>query len=92
MPVGTATVDFGTPGRWEASVTVTGQGSIVSSSKVEPFVMATASSDHSADEHRAEQIKATAGAIVDGVGFTIWANATGNRPLRGQWTIHWVWV
>lgn len=91
MPVGVATVDFGA-GSWEAKAVVTGRADITSASKVEPFVMATPSADHSADEHRIERLSAIGGEIVDGVGFSIWVKPLGNHPLRGEWTIHWVYT
>jgi hypothetical protein len=91
MPVGVSEVDFGTGGSWEASVVVTGRADVSGSSKVEPFFMATASPDHSADEHRVERIAAIAGEVVIGVGFTIWAKSTGNAPLYGRWSVHWVY-
>lgn len=91
MPVGEIEINFGTGGSWEAQANVTGQAAIVPSSKVEAWIQAKASADHSADEHRVDTIDAEAGAIVNGVGFTVWAKSTGRRPLFGRWLVQWVW-
>lgn len=72
---GTATIDFGGfPGKSDASVDVTGQAGIVSGSVVEAWLRLESTGDHSADEHRIETIKVTAGNIVAGTGFTIYAH------------------
>ena len=50
--IGTATLDFGT-GSNEASVEVTGQASILATSKTDAFIMANdETSDHTASDHR----------------------------------------
>lgn len=90
---GTATLDFGVwPGAAEASVAVTGQGSILTGSQVEAWVRLTATADHSVDEHRVERLKVLAGNIVAGTGFTIYGESTGPGLLTGQWSIDWVWA
>lgn len=84
LNVGTATIDFGAfPGSSDASVTITGQSGIVSGSVVNAWIYPADSADHSADEHWVETITATAGGIVAGTGFTIWARNTSqlNEPL-----------
>lgn len=71
---GTATVDFGAwPGSDEATVTVTGQASILAGSLVEAWLFPTATADHSADEHRLDGPQIIAGNVVAGTGFTIYA-------------------
>jgi hypothetical protein len=88
---GTATLDFGAfPGSALASVDVTGETEIVAASKLLAFVRLVASADHSADEHRVEQIKVTCGAIVPGAGFTISGECL-NAFCYGQFTIDWAW-
>lgn len=91
---GTATLDFGPyPGSNEASVTVTGQSSILATSKADAFVMADdTSSDHTASDHRYLEVFAslTCGTPVASTGFTIYARSL--EKLTGQWTIRWVWV
>ena len=82
---GTATIDFGAfPGTHEASVSVTGQSSITSTSKVQAWLFPTTTSDHTADEHVAEfiNIKIICSDLVDGTGFTIRAFYDGmQEPL-----------
>lgn len=82
---GTTTIDFGAfPGASDASVAVTGQGSILSGSLVEAWLYPVDTSDHLADEHMLETIKVVAGNVVAGVGFTIYAFNTSqiNEPLE----------
>lgn len=99
--MGTATLDFGAfPGTTDASVAVTGQSSIASSSMVEAWVAPAATAEHSADEHLVESLKVFAGNIVAGVGFTIYGvsdaqlqDSQGATPMiSGHWNIGWVWV
>lgn len=93
---GTATLDFGVhPGDSEASVAVTGQTNILAGSLVEAWVALTATSDHSADEHRLEKLKILAGDVVAGTGFTIYGEgeSDGNGgQLTGTWSVNWVWA
>ncbi len=82
---GTATIDFGAfPGASDASVAVTGQTGITGTSLVEAWLYPSGTADHSADEHIVETIRVTAGNIVAGTGFTIYALNTGqiNEPLE----------
>jgi hypothetical protein len=81
---GTTEVDFGSfPGKSDASIDVTGQGSITGTSLVEAWIFPATTTDHSADEHMLETIKVFAGNISAGVGFTIYAFNTSqlNEPL-----------
>lgn len=99
--VGTSTLNFGSfPGVAKASVAVTGQTSILTSSSIEAWIsLNTATSDHSTDEHQIENFKLTAGNIVAGTGFTIYGEAfspvgTNMVPANivyGSWTINWRW-
>jgi hypothetical protein len=92
MATGTTTVDFGAfPGATDTSVAVTGQTGIVSGSLVEAWLRPVATADHSADEHWVEEIQVTAGNIVAGTGFTIYAR-TRNHRLYGTWTVAWAYV
>ena len=82
---GVTTVNFGAfPGASDASVTITGQTGIVAGSSVIATIQATATADHTADEHVAETISIAAGNIVAGTGFTIYAVNTSqlNEPLE----------
>ena len=88
---GTTTIDFGAfPGKTDASVDVTGQGSIVSGSLVEAWLRPVDTADHTADEHRVEEIQVVADTIVAATGFTIFGR-TRNRLIYGLWTVAWVW-
>lgn len=94
MPSGSAVVNFGAfPGSSQASVAVTGQGSILAGSLVEAWIKLTATADHSADEHMVENYYISAGNVVAGVGFTIYmeAKSPGTR-LYGQWNVNWAWA
>lgn len=91
---GTATLDFGTfPGGNEASVTVTGQSAISSTSKAEAWIMGDdTSADHTASDHRyaSALIGLTCGTPTAGDGFVIYGRAL--DKLQGQWTVRWVWA
>jgi hypothetical protein len=78
-----AELDFGS-GASDASVVITGQAGIVAGSKVNAWIYAKATTDHSADEHWLETIAVTAGNIVAGVGFTIYGKNTNmlNEPVE----------
>lgn len=81
---GVAEIDFGAfPGGSDASVTITGQTRIASTSAVQAWLQPAATADHTADEHRVETITVTAGNITPGVGFTIYASNSSqlNEPL-----------
>ena len=86
MPgTGTTTVDFGAfPGGSDASAAITGQAGISAGSLVEAWIIPSASTDHTADEHLVETLKVMAGNIVAGTGFTIYAVNTSqlNEPLE----------
>ena len=90
---GDALIDFGAwPGSCEASVAVTGQTSIVSTSHVEAWFMREASADHTAEDHSyaAIWIALTCGTPVDGDGFTIYARAA--EPFIGTFKVRFVWA
>jgi hypothetical protein len=91
---GEAELNFGAfPGASDASVAVTGQAAILTTSKVEAWLRLTATADHSADEHWVETIAVYAGNISAGVGFTIYGkntntlnepNLVGSTPQRSH--------
>lgn len=79
---GTATVNFGAfPGVSDTSVAVTAQSGITASSLVEAWLLPAATADHSADEHIVDPPVITAGNIVAGTGFTIYATARDGIPV-----------
>lgn len=91
---GTATIDFGAfPGSNEASIAVTGQGTILATSKAEAYVMGDdATSDHTASDHRyfAALMGLTCGTPTLATGFTIYARST--EKLMGTFALRWVWA
>jgi hypothetical protein len=91
---GVATIDFGAvPGTNEASIAVTGQASILGTSKVEAYVMADDStSDHTAADHRYIGLfmNLTCGTPTVATGFTIYGRST--ELLTGTYALRWVWV
>lgn len=90
---GATTIDFGAhPGMNEASVAVTGQGTISATSKAEAFFMGgDTTGDHTADDHRYAPvfIGLTCGTPTAATGFTIYGRST--EKMTGQWDVHWVW-
>lgn len=90
---GTTTINFGVatiPWTVDASVDVTGQAAILSTSLVEAWIMAgTATADHSEDEHMIEDIRLICGIPTAGTGFTIFGFTV--TPVYGQYTVQWVW-
>ncbi len=94
--IGSTTVNFGSfPGSTQASVSVTGQSGILTSSHVEAFIDASiaATADHSSDEHIASPIQVYCSSISTGSGFTITAiSRDPNGFLYGQYNVSWVWI
>ena len=92
--MGSATLNFGAfPGPNEASVAVTGQGSILATSKAESFIMADdTTTDHTAADHRylAALVTLTCGTPSVGNGFTIYGRCL--DKMQGQVAVRWVWA
>jgi hypothetical protein len=89
---GTTTINFGAfPGTTDTSVNVTGQGSILSGSLVEAWVIPTATADHNVGEHIVDPPLVIAGNVVASTGFTIYASTNNNKRHYGQFTVAWVW-
>lgn len=92
--MGRSVLDFGKfPGASDAQVVIADQRGIVESSIVQAWILPVATVDHSVDEHRIEPIRLLAGAIVPGVGFSIFGNyaGAGDALVYGQWTVAWMW-
>lgn len=91
---GTVTIDFGDwPGTTEASVAVTGETSILATSKADAFIMADdTTADHTAADHRwfAALAALTCGTPTASTGFTIYA--TSLNPLVGTFKLRFVWA
>ena len=93
MPgTGTTVVDFGSGGASDAKVVITGQTGILTSSRIGAWIEATATADHSADEHWVEEIEVVPGNIVAGTGFTIYARTRTATELFGRFTVGWAWT
>lgn len=101
MAIGNTVISFGAfPGSSQATVDVTGQTSILSTSHTQAELMIVATADHSVDEHHilSGRIKVTAGAPREGDGFTIYATyessgtSAGSCCIHGDFSIKWVWV
>ena len=95
MNTGSSIVDFGsTPGTNITSVIVTGQTNILSTSSVSVFIMpdstVSGALGHNAEEHKIVPIRLTAGNIVQGVGFTIYAET--DWRLTSTFKVRWVWI
>lgn len=92
--VGSATLDFGAASskNTDASVNVTGQGTILANSQAEAWFMGSTTSDHSADEHimASSMIRLVCGTPSAGVGFTITGIVDGGS-MTGAFTVQWVW-
>jgi hypothetical protein len=91
---GTATIDFGSGGGTnEASVAVTGQASILGTSKAEAYIMADDTSvSHTASDHRYVGLfmSLTCGTPVAATGFTIYARSS--EKLTGTFSLRYVWA
>ena len=91
---GTATIDFGAfPGSNEASVAVTGQGSISATSNAEAYVMGDDTSvTHTASDHRyvGLWLNLTCGTPTAATGFTIYGRSS--EKLMGTFAVRWVWA
>lgn len=96
---GRAVIDFGDAGASDASVDVIQQTGIKPGAIVRAWMDRRATDDHSEDEHTVERFHVTAGNIVEGVGFTVYAvltdqtiDAAGAAPMTtGQWAVAWEW-
>lgn len=92
--IGSAVLDFGAfPGANEASVAVTGQASIQTTSKAEAFIMGDdTSSSHTANDHRyaAALMGLSCGTPSAGTGFPIYARCA--EKLQGTFTLRFIWA
>lgn len=85
MATGEIEVDFGAfPGLSDASIAVTGQATILTSSNIGAWIKPKDTTDHSIDEHIVETLEVYAHTIVAGTGFTVTVKNTSqiNEPLE----------
>lgn len=95
---GTASLDFGAvPGSHSATLDVSGQTGFVATSLAEAWIVPKATVDHSADEHRVEELRVDAVYQADGT-IRIYGehNGQGSRDTNGHklygiFNIGWVW-
>jgi hypothetical protein len=74
-------------------VAVTGQTSILGTSKAEAYLMGDdTSADHTAADHRyiGLWLALTCGTPSAGTGFTIYGRSA--EKLQGQFSVRWVWA
>lgn len=90
LTAGTATLDFGA-GNDIASVAVTGQAGIVSTSTVFAKVRVEDTADHTIDEIVIDPLNVQPGPPVTGTGFTIYATGADGKARSGQYVIDWGW-
>jgi hypothetical protein len=104
---GSGEVDFGPfPGAATAQLVITGQDAIAATSLVQAWLTVRQTADHSADEHEIDPPTVRCGALVPGVGFTIFGGMphavpsveTGGRRMPGRaaliygrWSVQWRW-
>ena len=96
---GAVLVDFGAfPGTDSASVVITGQSGIISTSNVYAWVAPAVTADHSVDEHFLIAPQIYVSTIVAGTGFTITAvalepdtaSSVGRGPVTyGKFNLNW---
>lgn len=90
---GTATLDFTSTPCETASITVTGQAAILTTSHVEAFWMSETTADNGADEHEeaAALCPLVCGSLIAGTGFTITAHPIAALGV-GTFKVRWVWT
>jgi len=96
---GTATITFDTAASRDifAEAVVIGQASILSTSKVEAYIMGDSTADHAIDEHimSVAMMDLVCHTIVAGTGFTITAmvrDEISKAGLVGSFSVRWVWT
>lgn len=96
VTTGTAVLDFGTAAGMagDCSVAVTGQAAITAASHVKAWLGATATADHTVDEHvmAAALVAVGVANIVPGTGFTIYGLVVEDATMAGAFNVHWEWV
>ncbi len=90
---GAIEIDFGSGlGSNEASVAVTGQTGILTTSSAEAWLMAEASTEHTLNDQTYAQLfmSLTCGVPTLATDFTIYARST--EKLTGKFKVRWVWA
>lgn len=94
---GTTVVDFGGfPGKDVATVAVTGIAGIASGSRVDAWIAADQTAEHSEDEHMMLkgdiEIAVPRSSIVAGTGFTIVAMCKDKSRMWGRINVDWAYA
>jgi hypothetical protein len=89
---GTTTVDFGSDaeGSQLADTAITGQASILTTSRIRAWVAGVATADHNVAEHLIVPVRVVIRDVVAGTGFTI--QVISDWHLNGLFTVQWEWV
>lgn len=95
---GSALLDFGAyPGAHSAFIDVAGLTGYVATSLMDAWIVPKATVDHSADEHRIEELRVDAVYQADGT-IRIYGEHTGlgsrctnGHNLYGKFNVGWVW-
>lgn len=92
MASGTQTLSLGSTPVDEASVAVTGQAAILSTSQCEAWIMGATTADNDENAHLFAGVVArvVCGVPTAGVGFTIYWTA--QMLADGDFKIQWVWA
>lgn len=94
---GTAVVDFGAfPGTDVATVAVTGQSALLAGSRVDAWLVADVTAEHSEDEHSmlkdVVEVTVARSSMVAGTGFTIRATCNDKSRMWGRLNVDWAWA
>lgn len=88
---GSAVLDFGaTPGTNYVTLDITGQTTIAGTSKIKVYKNIQSTATHNVEEHQIVPLELTAGNIVAGTGFTIYALS--DLRLDGTFNVYWEWI
>jgi hypothetical protein len=88
---GTGLIDFGATsgGSSEATLAITGQSSILSTSTVQCWIVNASTATNTADDHLVAEITVMPTQPTAGVGFSIVAHT--NFRLNGTFNVAWLW-
>lgn len=82
---GRVSLDFGSfPGSGDASIAVTGQTGFLTTHNPTAYLVAVATADHTADEHRLARFDLVCGNFIAGTGFTIYASLRTDPVIQPQ--------
>ena len=90
---GEATISFGSTPTNEATVTITGQGSILTTSKVKAWIMGATTSDNDESSHlfAGLSINVVSSIPTAATGFTLYASTIAGY-VTGDFKVKWEWI